>query len=514
MNRALAALLVTSLATLPAQDIVDLAWRETEAGLLQVRVGEPPSGSAGEDPRPPAEWRTMFPGLFAAWDGTPSILDGVRNAPPFDAIALLLHGPGGAAAIDEWRRRLDKLGVRVSMDLAEMRRIEPDPRIDPLRVRHLQSVGTHAAVRGLVAYSLDPARDPFTRAAAAEAVAQSGMQTLVPDAPRAVAHRVDRWGTAGLQAALARLPDDCDLVLGLHCAALPSPAPLLADWRRLQHLLLSTTVADQGEATSPAEFLSAQLRMDQPGQLPCELAARFGNWRVDHALFAVRSATDDSCWFHLAGVFQPQRIASGLRGAGIDAVSIEDGEVRASLDGWHLRSTPLEFEAWQGDLTDVKRGSRRAGWIHRADDRATPIWAVVGARSRLSEWMGLGQAELEVRYDAENGTLSAVADAGGNAAATALCERWRDWQKARSLETDWGYPNMFSATWHEIGATPAGLQEYGKIALAWLRCVGAIVARVDGTRVTWTFDVSKLPTLDLVRLLKVDPRPLLEIARP
>ncbi|MCA8952321.1 MAG: hypothetical protein KDE27_22615 [Planctomycetes bacterium] len=496
---------------LSAQDIVDLPWRETDRGLLEVRIGDPPTGSAGEEQRPPAEWRTMFPGLFAPWfDGTPSILGGIAGSPPFDALPLLLHGAGGAAALDEWARRLQKLGVRVSVDTAAMRRVAPDPLLDLLRVRHLESADTYAAMRVLVAYALDPARDPFTRAAAAEAVARSGMAAQMPEGAEVAARRLDRPGAAGLQSGSIRIPDDADLVIGLHSAALPSAAGLLTEWRRLQHLWLSSTVADQGESASPARFVDAQLRMDQPGQLPYELAARFGNWRVDYALFAVRCDAGNSCWFHLAGAFQPQRLADGARAAGIEDVVCERGEVRAALDGWQVRCTPLEFEAWQGDLDGTARGGRDD--LPGADD--APVWAIVAPGSRLGESMGLGRAGLTARFAADLGALSAVSDPGDAAVAERLLTRWNDWQAARSLQPDWSFPNFFAGTWQEIAATRPGLNESGKIALSWLRCVGAVVTRREGTRVEWQLDLTKFAALDLVRLLATDPLFLLQIERP
>lgn len=466
----------------PAQDFVDLRWRELDDGRLEVHTGVPPA-AAGQIG---AAWQTMFPGLFE----NGSAFGEITHLGVFPILPLLLHGDGGAAAIDEAVHRLRKLDVRLI--LAQhwfSRHARPDALRDLLYVRYLEQQDPYSATRALISLATagdERKRDDFVRAAAAAAAVRR-----LAEARREVeAELVGRNGLAALHSGLQRLPDDAAMVAGMHTATLPTAAGLLRAWRLLLGRLASEAVLNAGGAMSPAENVVPQMQIDQPGQLPYELAARFGNWRVDYALFARRGPESEQWWFHLGGVFRPGQIAAGLRDAQIDA-ALRDGIVTATAHGWSLRATAATFEAWQGDLGGVGRGRRMNAYHARAES----VWARVESSTPLARRLGIGDATLDVVFDPGAGVVEASVDCRDDGAAGAVLAAWQRWRATAAVALDDEVPERPGITWRMIGSAPAGTNERERGELTWRRAVGRIEARRQGARVRLRSDLSACPTL-------------------
>jgi hypothetical protein len=304
--------LVLSVGTV-CQDFVEVPWSTSDDGRLLWQYRDPELADHE------GEWLPLFDGLLDGKAQTITAGEHLRYGPLL-LLPLLLHGDGGAAAIDEAGRRLRKLGLRVSFEPAQAALRDSDPLRDLLRVRYLGSLDVAAADYTLSRWAADPERDHSVRAAAAGELGTRPNSVFWSDADDVRAARVTRNGVAALHAGLQHLPDDFDLLLGVHSAALPTAGNLLRAWRRYQLRFASMVVMDGGASISPASYLTGQCMLDYPGQLAYELAVRFGNWRVDHALFALYLGDPDRWWFHLGGKFDVDRIEAGLRASDFDVL--------------------------------------------------------------------------------------------------------------------------------------------------------------------------------------------------
>ncbi len=323
--------------------------------------------------------------------------------------------------------------------------------------------------------------------------------------------RLDRPGLAALGRAATVVPSDCDVVVGLHAASLPSPQSLLIDWRRLQVLLASSEMTRSG--AGPDLLHGFQATMDQPGQLPYELARRFGNWRVDYVVAGIRTEHENAIWLFLGGAFEPERLAFGLRAAGLPVAVGHDRTARGSVDAWRFVCSAESLEAWQGEIPEnAGRGMRLDPRWMRAADTAAWLWVTPG--SRVCRALGLGGAELKLEWSLTGRRLQARHEAPDERAAAGLAQRWRDWQARRALDTDWRNPNVMDVSWREIEDSPVGVRESAKRAVRWLRLVQRITCEIEGPRVRWELPLEDVSGSDVVSLLSLEPMHLLDYHKP
>jgi hypothetical protein len=484
-----------------AQDIVDLPWRVTDKGELEVR--QPAWDSVGKAEQQLGEWTPMFPGLFqpAATEGR--AIQWVTKWGPMLAIPLLVHGDGGAAAIPEATRRMQKLGIPATLSRDTLRNLLRDPWRDLLHVQHLAATDVAIAAFALMDFADDEKASPFVRAAACDALLRGS--TILPAQREVYAkQRVRRHGSATLHQGLALLPDRADLVIGVHGAALPSPAPLLSAWRRMTAMLASSHLLQSGPMSPDQETVAATVG-DWPGQLPFELAQRVGNWRVDHALLALCTGDESGWWIHAGGLFQPERIAEGLRAGGFEVENATAAEVRAVVHGFVVRATASEFEAWSEDLAPGRRGSLVGDLRDRADAGAAPVWAFVPATSRFAAEAGFAETTLDVRFDPSSAKAAATATAPNHDDAARLLAAWRAWQGERRCEPDSKVGGDTTDTWGHAAALPPGLGEQYRTRLAWRRCMQAVHAGQEAATVRWSLNLTPFPLVDLVRFLGDSP---------
>lgn len=491
---------IVLLATLgAAQDLIDLPWRSSDDGRLQYQSIDPDPTVA------PGAWLPMFPGLLEAPTGALTADPGLLQQ-PFVLVPLLLTGDGGAAALDDATRRLHKLGIAVSFDAVAVSRRDADPLRDLLRVRHLGGLDLAAGHYALAQWARDPARDPFVRAAAWNELAVHEQARDWREWDEVQRGRAERNGPAALHAALERLPDDFDLVLGVHSAALPTPRRLLEAWRQSLLRLASSGVLEAGASLSPAQIRAGQLAIDRPGQLPYELAVRFGNWRVDYALLARRQA-DAGWWFHLGGRFLPDRLREGLRQSGFRVATGDDLE--ATVGGWHVRATATTLEGWREATPPTARGTQTPSFERRAAPGAPPVWLHLRATGDLAAALP-GWRTLDVDFEPGAHRLTATAACRDAPAATACRERFAAWQAGHRCDPDARAGEDGTGTWRDIETAVPGLGEQQRWRWTFRRLAQAVVCRVDGDRLQGTCDLSVFPLDDLVRLLSLPPRTVFE----
>ena len=182
----IASMLLAGAGALAAQHIVDRRWRELDDGRLEVHTELLPEVTG--------EWVSMFPGLLQGGQ----LVGEVGELGLVPVVPLLLHGAGGAAALDEAGIRLQKLGVQVVINPGWVRdRIGQDPLRDLLLVRRFSAQDLFVATFALGEFIQveEGRRDPFVTAAAAEAWADN-----MPEEHRGLFEKwlVRRDGVAGL----------------------------------------------------------------------------------------------------------------------------------------------------------------------------------------------------------------------------------------------------------------------------------------------------------------------------
>ncbi|MCA8977659.1 MAG: hypothetical protein KDC98_23240 [Planctomycetes bacterium] len=383
-----------------------------------------------------------------------------------------------------------------------MTSIDPDPLLDLLNVRFLEQSESCSASFILLDYSMDARRDAFVRAAAAEAFLTQCKDSELRGTYRDSVEKArgERDGKAALLRGLSRLPDNADVVAGVHSAALGTSSEMLKAWRSLSIAKLSEACLSSGGGVSPAQLALQQRQMDMPGQLPCEIAVRFGNWRVDYALFALRWVDGSNRWWiHLGGIFQPAKIARGL---GVDDAGTQRGsELRLEVGGWTVRAAAETLEVWEGSFDVSGRGSGLADFHEHASQGTAPIWAVIKARCETAALLGLGDAAFRVEIDPANARGIAVAHYAGDEHATYAAEQWSNWKAAqmREVEEQIGAPK--SRRWLEVSHAPAGAMESGKDALAWRSTLEGVDVTTRGCAVTWEAQLPENACDETVRLL-------------
>ncbi|MCA8967635.1 MAG: hypothetical protein KDC48_22330, partial [Planctomycetes bacterium] len=487
-------------AGLKAQDFIDLPWRLTADGRVEVQVGAAPTG----DTEPSTgEWLPMFPGLLPR---EPDGGDGFGETGTLGVIALvplLFHGPGGAAAIDDASRRLQKLGIRVSMLPASVSTTTPDPLLDLLRVRHIARGQTDLSDFALGAFLADEHRGEFVHAAAAQALLDRNGIGAKLHADAITAALQGRDGTVALQAAVERVPDIADLILVLHTAALPPATAALAAWRRAMQNEVGRTAREMGGSMSPAIIVRPQRAMDQPGQLPFELAVRFGNWRVDGAVIALRRGDVDAWWFRLGGRFDPTKLATGLAATAAQAMVREkDGVVTAQAHGWSLRASRDFFEAWQGDFGAGPFGSRAAELRSHVAAGQPPAWIFVPRSSALWRNAGWEPADLHVDLDPQLRSVSATANCQDAEIAKRLLRRWKALQVDLTIDLDDPVSADQPWTWRQVRDAGEGLAEDLKPILRLREWIGAVTSGIEANTIRGSASVAELPIFDVLHWLR------------
>lgn len=484
----MAAVLVVLVAPARAQDLVDPQWRTNPDGTLWM---QDPYGL--RDDRD--QWIAMFPGLLSA---DPERDDTARIAAdlgPLALLPLLLTGDGGAAAncaADLRRRRLN-FRVHFALDGFEPDR---DPLRDLLRVDHLAAHGLLGGAHALRRFTL-PHHDPFVRAAAARALRDFHPEVAADwTAPGALPTRVT---TAAVRRGLDRLPARFDLLIEVDAVGAPSVAPLLDAWRRWGQRRGSEIVLAHGASTSPAILVDIQRRFDGLGQIAYELAARFGNWRIDHAMIALQCGEPDRFWFHAGGVFQTQRIANGLAQAGFDVRRTEAGEITATVLGWHLRASPDALECWQDTYDCRDRGGAAPSLAAR---HAAPHVARAFAPEGSALLLRTGFPCRSARVVARTGpaVLAATVTCVDEEGARELRRRFAAWRRTGLAAPEDHVHREKGLRWRDLDALLPGAFESERAVWAFVRWLREVRCEQQGTEVTYTFDASALSAYEALRL--------------
>jgi hypothetical protein len=486
-----------------AQDAYDLPWRISPAGELEVRRL---ADAFDAKELQFGEWTSLLPGLFAHAPQPRQDLEWLGRWGPMIAVPLLVHGEGGAAAIDEATLRMRKLGIATTVDYVPLIRLKPDALTDLLHVRHLASFDLGATFHALREFAKDMDRDPFVRAAAAAALA--ARPSSARDAAQVAEQRASRNGGAALQSGLAHLPDDVDLVLGIHGAALPPTSPLLSAWREFAMRFHSSAVLRAGGSVSSSERTTGQLLLDRPGQLPFEIARRCGNWRVDHAMLALRGGDKGGFWLHAGGVFHPTRIAAGLREGGFDVHTASGDEVRATVHGVAMRVTKTELVACPEGFEPGACGSRVPLLHDRAAPSAAPIWLHIPPTSRFTA--PFAGCAIDARFDPARATATANAACPDAGKAMKLLAAWEAWRDVRRCDANAKIADDDEMTWGELAEVPAGYREESRWRLTWRRLVQATRVERREATLTWSLELPSLPLVAYVFLLAAPPTVLIE----
>lgn len=474
-----------------AQDFHDLPWRIAESGVLEAHLIVSDQGR---------DWQPMLPGLLGGVTGDAALdLGPMPRFGLLPILPLLLHGDGGAAQLDEAARRLHRLGQGAHLEVRAIMMSPRDPLDDLLRLRTVTDRGFQSSWI-LGNQLLETSKDPFVRAAAAGTVVRWS-ERYQGGADEQTAKLIPkRNNVLALQSALARCPDGMDLLLGVDGTSVTNLSSLFGAWRELGARRMATVECMAGGSLSPRQFGEAQLAMDAPGQLPFELARRFGNWRTDYSLFAFRLANGAPLWWiHLGGTFQPEQIATGLTKAGGTAVVDRAQGVKGTLAGWNVSATSTTFEAWPEQLRIETRGEHFAELHGRAATGEPPVWMWFPESSRIAAFLGHIGGPARVDLTMAPLAVSAMVDCHDAAGAKQLEARWLDWQRRYRCEGEsWQFEDL-----------PPGTREFDRDRLVLRRCIQAARCTQFEHRLTWTLDLAQFSRLDLVRLLTASPSELL-----
>ncbi|MFN3240668.1 MAG: hypothetical protein ACE37K_04060 [Planctomycetota bacterium] len=304
------------------------------------------------------------------------------------------------------------------------------------------------------------------------------------------------------------LPNDVDVVLGVHGARLDSAAPLLAAWRQFMGYQSSSLLAAAGGNVSPARRHAWLVSGDTPAQLPYELAVQFGNFRVDLALLAARVEKHAHWWVHLGGRFQPRLFEQGIEAAGGVARRDESGAVKGSLCGCEIVVTDTALEVWSQDLDVGPRGAWGQHLHARAGTDEAPIWLNLPKASRIGPRIGAAGAEVDVRFRVAPRSLVIDARCPDADAADSLYANVIGWQKARRHEPEGVAIEGFGTTWGEI--EQRGRRDPFWWTLVYRRLAQSIDVKRDGPRVRLDLDLAPYPLVDLVPALGSNPIEILE----
>ena len=358
------------------EDLIELRYRRDAHGLLEVSSCE-----HGAIPFHP-----MFPATLLPFDAQPSTL-----------LALLLfgcQGQRGVLACTDSERHLRRAGIEVAPVALRQVLVAPFASDDPVRARvelqdrmvaidWLVRGGHRGAVAELTALAERPDTAPPLAAHAAAALAAFGKRA---ERPR------QRLTVESLQ-----LPMVADVWLAVDHAALPDPAPLLALARKLA-IESSYRLVAKLRAPTPDDLYLGQFIADLLGELPFEVARRFGDLRCDHTvaglLLQLPGTALPIAW-HLqsAGDFETAPLAATMAelaavpGSGVQCEQ-RDGAV-------HVTAAAAEFDVAPDMLVTHSQGMRGRARPELARELladGAALRVVVPPASKA--WLALGMLKL------------------------------------------------------------------------------------------------------------------------
>lgn len=491
-----------------SQDVADYPWRTDEKGLLWMDTAAQPHGS-GPGSRD-AAWVPLFPELVDLRpDNASDRITNLAGLGLFCLIPLLLTHEGGAACIEEAPRRMSKLGIRMTMNRDVMRDVSPDPRLDWLRLRWLESVDAAEATFVLYDIACDPRRDQMVRRGAAAVFATRMRQRAGVQDERvaAVLQPIDM--PASLDSSLRRIPNDADWLVCVDCRSLHGSKNAMQAWRRFHQNMASAVSLERGSALPPEALIDMQSVIDRPGQLPYELACLFGNWRVDCAVFAGATGADGWWMVTMRGDFDANAIETGFEALRFPVTRDGDGDVVVRI---------AEYSLWLNEHGLEVVGLQRSGapkgrWATLLQERPMKdanVWVHVPVQSKLWPLAGLPQGKCDATLDVRTGSARAHYRADSPEHAERVMSTWRAWQAERSCEPEGGVPGRDDLRWRDVEAADPGLAGYADVALAWRQCVSATTVVAKGDEVRWELGWNGMKLDRLVGLLWLPPKSILK----
>jgi hypothetical protein len=475
-----------------AQDIAELQWRQGTLGALEMALAEPSHHFE-------THWYPLFPWVasFREEGGTAPLATALAGMQPEFLLPLLWHGPGGAAAIPDATKRLQKLGLGTALVVSGPSKGEL---IDLLRVAHLSRQPWRIATMTLRRYAEDPLMATSVRDAALGELAARKELLGLPTPPT----RLDSRDTTR---PVPSIPVGSSWWLALDLARFGPIDPVWQARRGWAVRSAATYLLAMGASTSPATLADMQRWVDGPGQLPVELAQLVGNWRVDRMLLVGYQAPRVGWFLVLDGAFDVPRLRAALLAAGATVERLPEGAVAGAalrLGAWSVtvRSDSLEIAT-----SEIARRERAA-----LDGRFRSLADQGAAFGGWNEQVSLGLGGLE----ASRGTWSSsgrrlqahIAVVDPDRAAAQL-------QAERSLlghDPDRILDGVLPV--RELEAEAPGVRESDRDEEACRRLVSAVQVAVEESALVVTVDLGGWPELELIRLLKRWPRQwLLELRK-
>jgi hypothetical protein len=320
--------------------------------------------------------------------------------------------------------------------------------------------------------------------------------------------RPNRRDGSELQAALTKIPSNCDWVIGIPVYAMGAARDWLTAWRQLQVEALSSVIMDMGAAMDDGMMQEWQRRVDLPGQLPYEVANQFGNWRVDYAVVAKLRGQEGGWWCWLKGSFRPELVKAGLASCNAEAGlvgSAADGALENA--GWCVKVSDQEIEIWT-KRSDLSGRGLQHGSLQAQTTEGEALWLRIQGGG---DWCAAaeGFAHIDVSWRVNERDAVATGYCKDERWAARVLEEWLEWREQRSCrDTERALGSLF--TWRQVAEAPSGLGYTLKSALRWRELLRTIRAKREARMVIWEFDTRQVTIKDAVRMLSVGPRELIE----
>ncbi len=426
---------------------------------------------------------------------------------PYVFLNLLLTGSGDAVSLIDARRMFLLRGFGVGhLDLGE-RFLKPPKDASALAKgrSHIESllglnlvraIDAHAhTVQWMLSGVEDERNNLFLRQAAFRAMVESLGEAetrdilakhpeLQPDTRKSA----DRH----FQKAVQMVPADHDLVISLVPPRIPDHRPLLRAGRQHWFHNMQAWILSHGFRLPPSFYWNVQITADLADLVPYEFASRFGNWRFDHLLCAMRLPTAEDelqVWCRAGGALELDRLRAGLKAEDIAVDELQDGKmIRATIGPVELEATSnhvtvrTESFPWDG-------GGRAAGALLKAGASSKlGVWAYA---PRRSDWLAdtgkLGAFEsalLTMRFDA-GPDVSVRVTYGSADAAKSQRDRVHSYRKRCSDFLDKELANM-RYTRRDLERGPPARRPELRAVLTFIRLLDRLDWRLDGNVVTLT----------------------------
>lgn len=262
----------------------------------------------------------------------------------------------------------------------------------------------------------------------------------------------------------------------------------------------SDVVVSAGASLAPSQLCELQIVMDIPGQLPWEIARRFGNWRVDSAVVVMRNTRNPRLWLRLDGEFQTQHMADGLRGCGMEVHLEESGRLSASDEEWSIKADSKTVQAWQAEFAGAESG----GWAGRILKCQSPIWFIAPNGSDIlanNEW-GDVEAMGEIAFAPAR---IACELAPTNGAVERLAGRVRQWVGEQRPDLDASVGRGGAMTWGDVLRAPRGVHERLRTQVAVRTVASNVSVDVEGRVVQLACDLGQLPLEEVAGIMALWP---------